>query len=119
MTASETAMPDAELRAALDGASIALDPTFRMRVLERICTRARRHAMLRRAVLWISVGVGTGFAAQSLTPPESGLPSLEIVVMTASIGAMTLMLATLTAAGADNAAHKLHRALTGKSHRRE
>jgi hypothetical protein len=104
-------MRDAELCAALDGTTPTLDAAFRVRVIQRICERARRRAMTQRAALWIAAGIGTGFAAQLLTPPETGIPSLEIVAMTASIGAMALILATLTATGAGGAAHWLQRTL--------
>jgi hypothetical protein len=114
MTADKTTMRDTELRAALEGATLSLDPAFRVRVMQRICERARRRAQLRRAAVWIAAGIGTGFAAQTLTPPETGAPTIEIIAMTVSIGASTLMLATLTAAGAGGAARWLERALSGK-----
>lgn len=104
-------MRDTELRAALEGTSTAFDPAFRVRVMQRICERARRRAMLQRAALWIAAGIGTGFAAQSLTPPESGIPSAEIIAMTASIGATALMLAALTATGAGGVARWLETTL--------
>lgn len=89
-------MRDAELRAALEGTSTHADPAFRMRVLERICERARRRTMLRRAAVWIGVGIGTGFVAQALTPPEAGMPGLEIAAMCMTIGATALAIAQLT-----------------------
>lgn len=107
-------MRDTEFRAALEGTATAFDPAFRVRVMQRICERARRRAMLRRTVLWVAAGIATGFAAKSLTPPESGIPSFEIVVMTVSIGAAALVLATRTATNASVAAQWLQRTLSGR-----
>lgn len=108
----KTQMRDTELRAALEGATT-FDTAFRVRVIQRICERARRRAMLQRAALWIAAGIGTGFAAQLLTPPETGIPSAELIAMTASIGAAALALATLTAARADAAVRWLERIRAG------
>jgi hypothetical protein len=115
MTADKTKMGDTEARAALEGTAAAFDPAFRVRVMQRICERARRRAILQRTTIWIAAGIGTGFAAQMLTPPKTGVPSAEIIAMTASIGAAALMLATMTAAGASGAAQWLQRRLLGKS----
>lgn len=112
MTADKTTMRDGELRASLEGGPTAPDPAFRVRVLQRICERAARRAMIRRAALWIAASIGIGFVAQALTPPASGVPSLEVIAMTVSIGATALMLAALTATS--RAAQRIHRAFTGK-----
>ncbi|NOT39388.1 MAG: hypothetical protein HOP13_02740 [Alphaproteobacteria bacterium] len=116
MTTDKTTMRDAELRAALESAVPAFDPAFRVRVMQRICERARRRAILQRTAIWIAAGIGTGFAAQLLTPPETGVPSAEIIAMTASIGAAALMLATLTATGAGGVARWLERTFNKTRH---
>jgi hypothetical protein len=112
MTADQTTMRDAELSAALEGTATTADPTFRLRVLQRICERARRRTMAQRAAVWIAASIGIGLAAQMLTPPEAGVPSVEVVTMTVSIGAAALMLATLTATGAGSVARWLERTLS-------
>lgn len=108
-------MRDAELRAALEGTATTADPTFRLRVLQRICERARRRAMAERTAVWIAASIGIGLAAQMLTPPEAGVPSVEAIAMTASIGIAALLLATLAAAGTNRATHWAQRLLSRAS----
>jgi hypothetical protein len=106
-------MRDADLKAALEGDAPLFDAAFRVRVLERICERARRRAMTRRAAVWITAGIGAGLLAQTLTPPKTGIESAELIAMTASIGAAALALATLIAARAGGAARWLERIRAG------
>jgi|CXWL01.1.fsa_nt_gi hypothetical protein len=83
---------DQELRTMLEGTA-AFDPAFRVQVLGRICTRARRRASIRRAAIWMTTFVLLGVLAKPLVPSESGAPALEAIVMALSL-VTTVLLAT-------------------------
>lgn len=102
---------DGDIRAALDGGT-AFDPAFRVRVLQRICERARRRTAAQSAMSWIAAGVALGLMAQALTPADIGAPGLEAVVMTVSLGAAAMLLASLAASGFDGAARSVNRTLS-------
>ena len=84
---------DRELRAMLES-SASFDPAFRVRVLGRICARARHRASIRRAAFWIVACSLLGVFAQPLVPAESGAPAFEAVVMTVSLVAAMLLVAS-------------------------
>ena len=84
---------DQELRAMLEGKA-AFDPAFRVQVLGRICARANRRASTRRAAFWIIACSLLGVLAQPFVPAESGAPAFEAVVMTVSLVASMLLVAS-------------------------
>lgn len=86
---------DQELRTMLEG-SASFDPAFRVQVLGRICTRARRRVSIRRAAFWVVACSLLGVFAQPLVPTEGGAPAFETVVMTLSLVVATLLVATPT-----------------------
>lgn len=109
--ADKTMMRDEELRTALEGANTAIDPKFRVAVVQRICDRARRRALAERAAVWIAAGIAIGWAAQVLTP-GAAMPGLEAVAMAASLCAVALLLAEASASGPDRLADRLQEFLS-------
>ncbi len=75
---------DQELRTMLEGTA-SFDPAFRVQVLSRICTRARRRVIMRRGAVWVFGFALLGVLAGPLVPSEAGAPALESVVMTLSL----------------------------------
>ena len=106
-TMDKTAMNDAQLRSALEGGDTAADPAFRLRVMQRICDRARRRAAAERMVTWIVAGAAIGLVAQTLTPASSGTPGLEAAAMISSLLAAALLLAESATTGPARLAHRL------------
>lgn len=84
---------DQELRTMLEGTA-SFDPAFRVQVLGRICARARRRTSIRRAAFWVVICSLLGVLAQPLVPAEDGAPAFETVVMTLSLVAAMLLVAT-------------------------
>lgn len=69
------------------------DSAFRVAVLNRICTRARRRHALRRAALWIGSSMLAGLIAQTVTP-TTGDPALEAAAMALSLVGFAMLLTT-------------------------